>query len=153
MAKKLILGTAICFGLLHSLQSQDSGHLSNTKDKTARSTTITYPTPAGLQTSPVFAVKVNETEVWTEQVGGEDMEGLNVAAFSCSGPQKITVTAPTKISSYVIRPKSRGIVARVRGREITFTIPGPQKLYLEINGLPHLAIFARSAGSQSAQTG
>jgi hypothetical protein len=142
MGKKLIVGTAICFGLLHLLQSQDSGQLSNTNNKTARSTTIAYPTPAGLQTSPVFAVKVNETEVWTEQIGGEGMEGLNVAAFSCSGPQTITVTAPSKISSYVIRPKSRRIAAKVRGREITFTIPGPQKLYLEINGLPHLAIFA-----------
>ncbi len=142
MVKKIIFSAAICFGLLHALPSQESGPSSNKKDKKTRSTTVTYPAPAGLETSPVFAVKVNDADVWTEQIGGGGMEGLQVADFSCSGPQTIKITAPSKISAYVIRPKSRGIVAKVRGRDITFTIPGPQKLYLEINGLPHLAVFA-----------
>jgi len=131
MVKKIIFSAAICFGLLHSLQSEE-----------VRSTIVTYPTPTNLVTSPIFTVKVNATDVWTEQVGGDGMEGLNVANFSCSGPQTIKLTAPSNISSYVIRPKSRGIVAKVNGRCITFTIPGPQKLYIEIDSLPHLAIFA-----------
>src|ERR1043165_10143941 len=122
MASNIILSTAISFGLLYSLQSQELAQLNNAKDNhetketskragsnKVRSTTVTYPTPTNLETSSVFTVKVNDTAVWTEQVGGGTMEGLNVANFSCSGPQTIKITAPSRISSYVIRPKSRGI--------------------------------------------
>jgi hypothetical protein len=115
---------------------------------------ITYPAPPGLVTSPDFTVKVNDTVVWVEKIGsdyhtpqynlygGIEMEYLNVANFSASGPLTITITASSKIDKYVIRPKSRGITGIVNGKDLTFTIPGPQKLYIEINGLPHLAIFA-----------
>ena len=74
--------------------------------------------------------------------GSREMEDLNVANFSCSGSVTIKITASSNIDSFIIRPKSRNIFAKVKGREIMFTIPGPQKLYIEINGLPHLAIFA-----------
>ena len=70
------------------------------------------------------------------------MEDLNVANFSCSGAVTIKISAIVKIDSFQIRPISRNIIATVKGRDITFTIPGPQKLYIEINGLPHLAVFA-----------
>ena len=50
--------------------------------------------------------------------------------------------ASANIDSFKIRPGSRKISGKVKGRELTFTIPEPQKLYIEINGLPHLAIFA-----------
>jgi hypothetical protein len=115
---------------------------------------VTYPPPPGLITSPDFTVKVSNTPVWVEQIGskmesfsyelysGRDMEDLNVVNFSCSGSQKITITASTEIKSFIIRPKSRNIKAEVNGRNLTFTISGPQKLYIEVNNLPHLAIFA-----------
>ena len=35
-----------------------------------------------------------------------------------------------------------GIKVVINGNELTFKISGPQKLYIEINHLPHLAIFA-----------
>lgn len=146
MYKKIILNIALCFVLLLLFKNQVFSQMNDkkgTKEKNnMMSAIVTYPTPKGLETSPVFKVKVNETEVWTEQIGGDDMEGLNVANFSCAGQQTIKVTAPANISTYVIRPKNRGIVAKVSGRELTFTIPGPQKFYIEIDSLPHLAIFA-----------
>lgn len=115
---------------------------------------VAYPAPPGLKTSPDFTVKVNNVPVWIERIGskldtlkyklysGRVMEDLNVANFSCSGKLEIRITASEKIDSFIIRPKIRGIRANVNGYEITFTITGPQKLYLEINNLPHLAIFA-----------
>jgi polygalacturonase len=115
---------------------------------------IIYPAPPGLVTSPDFIVKVNDLPVWVEKIGsslqtpayslygGIEMEYLNVVNFSCSGPLAVTITASSAIDSYLIRPKSRGIEGKVNGRDLSFTIPGPQKLYIEINGLPHLAIFA-----------
>ncbi len=117
-------------------------------------TLVTYPAPPGLITSPDFTVKVNDKPVWVERIGsklksfeyklysGREMEDLNVAGFSCSGPLTITITASEDIKSFLIRPKSRGIEASLKGRDLTFTIPGPQKLYIEINELPHLAVFA-----------
>jgi hypothetical protein len=115
---------------------------------------VPYPAPPGLKTSPDFTVRVNDVPVWVERISskvdtfkyklysGRAMEDLNAANFSCSGKLEIRITASAIIDSYIIRPKNRGISAKVNGSEITFTIPGPQKLYLEINNLPHLAIFA-----------
>src|SRR4051794_8960356 len=66
------------------------------------STLVTYPPIDGLLTSPDFAVQVNGVAVWTERVGGEGLESLNVANFSCAGPQTITITGPADISNCII---------------------------------------------------
>jgi hypothetical protein len=117
-------------------------------------TVVVYPPTPGLKTSPDFTLKVNDIPVWVERIGskmktfsyslysGREMEDLNVANFSCSGTVTLRITASTKINSFVIRPKSLNIKAAVNGNELIFTIAGPQKLYIEINGLPHLALFA-----------
>lgn len=104
---------------------------------------VTYNPPPGLETSPDFKVSVNNKSVWTERVGNGGMENLNVANYSAySGVQNITVTSSSPIKTYAILPKSRHITGHVQGRKLTFTINGPQKLYIEIDGLPHLAIFS-----------
>jgi hypothetical protein len=117
------------------------------------STLVTYPATDGLTASPHFSVQVNGVPVFTELAGAEGMEGLNVANFSCAGAQSITITAPADISRYVIRPKSRGINAKVSGRTLTLSLPGPQKLYIEINDLPHLAIFANPLETNPSKEG
>lgn len=104
--------------------------------------TVAYPVLDILETSPDFTVTANKNPIWTERVGDGGMENLNVANFACSGKQIITINASSNITKYLIRPKSRGVVAKVKGRELTFIISGPQKLYVEINDLAHLAIFA-----------
>jgi hypothetical protein len=117
---------------------------------------ITYPAPPGLVTSPDFTIKANNTPIWVEKIGsklksfdytiglsgGMEMENLNAAGFSFYGKVTLTITASAEIESYVIRPKSRSIVASVKGHDITFTIDKPVKLYIEINKLAHLALFA-----------
>jgi hypothetical protein len=115
---------------------------------------VAYPAPPGLRTSPDFMVKANDSPVWVERIGSNiktfnyslygsrDMEDLNTASFSCNGKVTISIKTANKISSFVIRPKSLKIQATVNGNELIFTIPGPQKLYIEINDLSHLAIFA-----------
>jgi hypothetical protein len=119
--------------------------------------TVAYPPLPEHITSPDFKVKANGQEIWTEKAGAggyEDAEGssknfiidpmedLNIANFSCSGEQRITITASEDILNYVIHPKNKRIVAEVKGREMTFRIDEPQHLYIEVNTLPHLAIFA-----------
>ncbi|HEX7493451.1 MAG TPA: hypothetical protein VF346_04455, partial [Bacteroidales bacterium] len=117
-------------------------------------TVVVYPPPPGLKTSPDFTLKANDIPVWVERIGskmktfsyslysGREMEDLNVANFSCSGTVTLRITASTKINSFMIRPKSLNITAAVNGNELIFSIAGPQKLYIEINGSPHLALFA-----------
>jgi polygalacturonase len=120
----------------------------------ASAAVVVYKAPPGLKTSSDFRVKANERTVWVEKIGSKlssfkydlygskEMEDLNVASFECSGEVTIKITASANIDSYIIRPKSRQLNAKVSGRELSLTITGPQKLYLEINKLPHLAIFA-----------
>ena len=115
---------------------------------------VTYPAPPGLRTSPDFIVLANNTPVWVERIGskmasfsydlysGRDMEDLNTASFACSDSVTIRIISSQVIQSFKIRPASRNIAARLNGKELIFTIPGPQKLYIEVNNLPHLAIFA-----------
>jgi len=115
---------------------------------------VVYQAPPGLKTSPDFTVNVNNIPVWVERIGskkpsfsydlysGRDMEDLNVVSFSCSGKLEIKISAKESITSYMIRPKSRNIKAEARGSDLIISISGPQKIYLEINRLPHLAIFA-----------
>jgi hypothetical protein len=115
---------------------------------------VVYPPPPGFTTSPDFIVKADNQPVWVERItsklntfdyslyGSREMEDLNVANFSCSGAVTILIKANVNIDTFSIRPKSRKIIVTVKGSEITFTISSPQKLYIEINNLPHLAIFA-----------
>lgn len=115
---------------------------------------VVYPQPPGLRTSADFSIKANGIPVWVEKIGSKipkfdyslygsrDMEDLNAAGFSCSGEVNLIITASENINNFLIRPKSRNIVATSSGRELRLRITGPQKLYIEINNLPHLAIFA-----------
>ncbi|MEJ7677416.1 MAG: hypothetical protein WKG06_06010 [Segetibacter sp.] len=149
--KKIQLPIAIFFGFLFSLHSKVFAQNTNKKVKEtsvskaatkANSVVISYPASPGMVTSPDFTVKVNDKNIWTESVGNGGMENLNVANFSGSGTQTIRVTASSTIKKYAILPKIRAIAAKVNGRELTFTISGPQKLYIEIDSLPRLAIFS-----------
>ena len=130
-------------------------------------TIITYPVPAGLTTSPDYTLNVNNKPVWVERIaskldtfdytiglyGGRKMEDLDVASFAFKGKVKIKITLKEKIETYKIRPKSRNINAEVTGNEISFALDSPQKLYIEINNLPHLAIFADAPEANAPKEG
>jgi hypothetical protein len=103
---------------------------------------VAYPAPDGLVTSPDLKVEVNGTLIWVERVGGKALEALDVANFSCAGELAVKVTCSAAVKSFVIKPKSRGVAGHVSGKELSFTLAGPGKVYVEINRLPHLAVFA-----------
>ena len=120
---------------------------------------IVYPSPPGLTTSDDFTVEINGQIVWTEKLESNmDLTSLpswftsepytispqqvNIVNFSCSEPLSVTITAKEPIVSCVIRPKSRGIQAQKEGNTLSFRLPGPGKLYIEINKLPALCFFA-----------
>ncbi len=119
---------------------------------------IPYPEIPGLTTSPLYSVTVNNKEVWTEKfITHFDFEKLpdwfnapyvrvqqeiHQAGFSCGGPVDITIKVPAPILKASVRPASRQIKTSVSGNTLTFSIPGPDKLYIEINDLPPLCLFA-----------
>jgi hypothetical protein len=130
-----------------------------------KASVVVYPSAPGLKTSPDLTMTANGKSIWIERIGsnlpsfnysqysGRTMEDLNVANFSCSGPVNIKIILAVNIDSLIIRPKSRNITAKITRHEISFTISGTQKLYLEINGLPHLAIFANPIEADPPKAG
>ncbi|MDT8401667.1 MAG: glycosyl hydrolase family 28 protein [Bacteroidales bacterium] len=141
IASALIITVLFIIGLTACLDQSNN----NVRGKVLSDTNsdiVTYPAAPGLETSPDFSVNINGADVWTQRLGDGGMEDLNVTRYACSGAHIIKIVAPTDIRNYVIRPKSLKVESKVRGNELSFSIPGPQKLYIEIDSLPHLAIFA-----------
>jgi hypothetical protein len=124
-----------------------------------KGTVITYPAIPGLETSDIYCVKVNGFSVWTEKLRTDfDLESLpdwfkgepyvnqqqelHIANFSCDGQIDILLTVNENIDSISIHPGSRGIRSEVNDNVISFTLPGPDKLYIKVNNLPALCFFA-----------
>ena len=132
---------------------------SNAKtSQTKNSNLIVYPAIPGLTTSDLFSVRVNDKEIWTEKfITNMDTSKLpdwfkepytiapqeiHQASFSCSGEMQISIRVPAAIKKVSIHPLSRNIKYNVEGNALTFSIPGPANIYIEINDLPPLCIFA-----------
>lgn len=105
-------------------------------------TTVPYPAVPGMRTSAVYSAEANGKAIWVEEIGPGGMENLNVMNFSCSGVQDVCISAADTVESFSIEPESAGISARAEGRMLKFSMPGPGKLYIRINGYPYLAVFA-----------
>jgi len=120
---------------------------------------VVYPSAPGLTTSDELAVQANGQAVWVEKLSSnfqvEDVpswflgpthtqppQQVNIAAFACKGPVKVRITAHSAIGDYVVRPRSRGIEAHCEGSTLEFSLAGPDKLYVEIEGLAPLCLFA-----------
>jgi len=119
----------------------------------------TWPAPPGLATSDDFTLKVNGQPVWVEKLQSNmDLDSLppwftsvpytnvaqqvNIANFNSSGPLQIVITCRDSVKSFAIHPYSRNITAQSRGKQLLFELPGPDKLYIEINDYPALCLFA-----------
>ena len=122
------------------------------------STVIVYPAIPGLTTSDVYSVKANDQDIWTEKfrttmdIGKlpdwfitpytKVQQEIHQASFSCTGRVRISIRVSNAIKTVSIHPLSRGIKTDVNGNVLTFSIPGPDKLYIEIDSLPPLCVFA-----------
>jgi len=109
-----------------------------------------YPAPTGETLSETYAVTADSVSVpvYTCRVSAvplnqvwpgyqRPLEQTEVAAFACfdtTSPLTVRVTSSRKIDSVVIRPLSRKITPRVKGRHIDFEIPGACHLTVEVNG-------------------
>lgn len=99
-----------------------------------------YPSIEGLATSQDFIVKANNKDIWVEDYNSSQAA---FARFETDGPVRISVYTDSPVASCKIYPTSKNIAVTGIGTEkLTFDIAGPEKLYVEIPGLPELYIFA-----------
>ena len=63
------------------------------------------------------------------------------AAFSSSGSVNIEIEMPIESNSVSLSPKRYGISPDVNGKLVSFTVPGPMLLALEMDGMPVLYIY------------
>jgi polygalacturonase len=107
----------------------------------AQATLKVYPAPAGASLNTRFTVQVREPggtwqnlDEYSATIGRSPVNSSFVY-FDCSGSVEVSVTLNTgSISTARIRPLSKGITPVVSGNTMTFTISGPMKLSVEVNG-------------------
>jgi hypothetical protein len=111
------------------------------------------PAPAGEELSKAFALKVEgrECPVYAAKVAPRDpekrwramddkknsadyFEKAAFATFDIDGPAKVVVTCPEDVRSAKILPASFKIAPTVEGRTVSFVVPGPRHVTLEVNG-------------------
>lgn len=122
-----------------------------------KSNIILYPVIEGLMVTKDLSLTADGKEVWVEKLNQSIPEDtpwwfytvpasgnmeVNVASFGCYGSSNLSVRSNNPISNVVIRPKSKKIKFEVNGNVLNFNIPGPCKLFLEIDSLPPLIVFA-----------
>ncbi|TVR75248.1 MAG: hypothetical protein EA408_00545 [Marinilabiliales bacterium] len=142
------------FGLMLSLSFQGC--------REAEPGVYSYPAVPGLATSDKYTVIVNGVEIWTEKFRTSmDIESLpewftsrpytsvqqevHFASFSSEGEISVSVKVPGDISIATVRPSGRGIEPEINGNVLSFTLQGPDKLYIEVDDLPPLCFFANPA--------
>ena len=90
---------------------------------------VTYEAPVAASGAPDFAVKADGKNIF---VNNARIAGYVI--FSCNGPVLMEITWMGTIESVVVRPLSLGIKPIIKGHKITFTLPKPTNVSVEING-------------------
>jgi hypothetical protein len=112
-----------------------------------------YPAPAGIVLSKAYKVSIagKAVPVYVAKVGNYDAatrkinpDTASFASFDMDGPVTVTVAVGYKVNSVKILPASTGIVSKINGKTVSFTVPKPKNLTIEINGewLKSLHVFA-----------
>jgi polygalacturonase len=123
------------------------------------SSVIIYPAVGGLVTCTDLTIEAGGKQIWVENLkrpipenapdwfrsvpATRNME-VNIASFGCSGPFELTIKVNRDVSSITVRPKSKKIPFTKKGNTFSLQSPGACKLYIEIDSMPPLLVFADS---------
>jgi hypothetical protein len=126
---------------------------------------IIYPAIPGLTTSDLYSVRVNDKKIWTEKFRTnmdisklpewflepytKVQQEIHQASFSCNGKLQISIRVPGSIKEVSIHPLSLGIKKYLNNNILTFSLPGPAKIFIEIDSLPPLFIFANPVENEN----
>ena len=93
------------------------------------------------ETVPVYSAKVAPADPARRWQAMDDVANsakcfdlAAFASFDLNGPVQVTVACPAAILSAKILPNSAGIVPKLAGNQLTFTLDRPRLLTIEING-------------------
>jgi hypothetical protein len=109
----------------------------------AGTTLVTYPNPPGgaaLNTDFTVKVRANggawqDLDEYDTTIGGYHPSHASFVYFDTDGPVDVSVTYNAgTVSTAAVRPASKGITPNISGNTLTFTISGPTKLSVEVNG-------------------
>lgn len=107
----------------------------------AATSLMTYPAPSGAALNNTFTVQVRANGGAWQNVDAYDVvvqmnspSHASFAYFDTDGPVDVQVTYNGTITSAAVNPASKGITPAINGNTMTFTIPGPTKLSVEVNG-------------------
>jgi hypothetical protein len=120
---------------------------------------ISYPPISDLTTSDVYEVQANGKSIWTEKFRTDmdiaalpewftstpytsEQQELHISNFSCKGQIQVEIMVSEPVKTISIHPYSRKIIPQVEGNKVSIKLPGPDKLFIEVNDLPPLCFFA-----------
>lgn len=119
---------------------------------------LVYPAISALTTSDLYSVQVNGQDIWTERFRTnmdisklpdwfiepytKVQQEIHQASFACEGGVSISIRVPKAIRHAAIHPASRRLTSHIEANVLTFSISGPDKLYIEVDDLPPLCVFA-----------
>jgi len=126
-----------------------------------RDSVFSYPAIPDLVESDLYGVKANKKDIWTEKFRTNmDIETLpdwftatpytsvqqelHITNFSCRNQIQVEIEVSEPVKTASVHPLSRGIISKIEGNKLFFTLPGPDKLYILVNDLPPLCFFANS---------
>jgi hypothetical protein len=132
------------------------------------SSVIAYPAIGGLVTCIDLTIEAGGKQIWVENLkrptpedapdwfrsvpATQNME-VNIASFGCSGPFDLIIKVNRDAPSITVRPKSKKIPITKKGNTFSLKLPGPCKLYIEIDSMPPLLVFADSIETDTPVNG
>lgn len=148
MKRKFLLPLALCLSIV-SLTSCDPTSQSGTTSETpqelkaiAETKVVTYDGPKILESSSLAKVFVNGTECFVYETRVNHKREFSwendylknaVSYFDFEGEVTVTVELPVMVKSAKISPLSYGIVPKISGNRITFTLNQPNNYVIQYN--------------------
>lgn len=105
---------------------------------------VPYGYPRLCPRSVTFKVRAGGQEVFVYHTSAGDF-----AAFGCQGSVLVVIEAPRAAQSVRIAPARHGIKTTLEGNLVRCVLPGPVNLWVEIEGLDSLFIFAHDADQKA----
>jgi hypothetical protein len=105
---------------------------------------LAYSYPRLCPRSVTYKVRVGGQEVFVYHTSAGDF-----AAFGCRGSVPVEIETPRAAQSVRIAPARHRIETTTEGNVIRFMLPAPRNLWVEIEGLDSLFIYAQDADQKA----
>jgi len=120
------------------LQPINAATLQSSNDNLSDTSKVTcYLYPRLSPESPDYKVKANKQKVFVYKTSAAPF-----AAFSCNGPVTIEIEMPNASKNISISPLKNGIKPEINGKHVTFRLPRPMSVVVEVDGFPQLFLYA-----------